>query len=151
MDSLTRHIQPVMQMWVVRDQLFDFLIGFVNVFRIARECRPTEGTYPFTEEWTNIGRHKTGEVERIGNTFFQRHLANVIAIVQRRSAASLQIKHGAHLDRHRSFGSFDDFSFILLTHLCSFFHAPAEWQIAIEWIVCRRLICHHIRGDVAFD
>src|SRR5215472_1774741 len=42
MDFLARHIQPAVQMRVIRDQFLYFGIGFVNVFRVAGERRPAE-------------------------------------------------------------------------------------------------------------
>ena len=35
LNTLFRHIKPVMQVWIIRDEFFDLFIRFVNVFRIA--------------------------------------------------------------------------------------------------------------------
>ena len=42
LDTFLRHIEPVMQVRIIRDNIFDLFIRFINVFRIAGQGNPPE-------------------------------------------------------------------------------------------------------------
>src|SRR5471032_182575 len=64
-DALAGHVQPVVQVSVVRDQLFDFGVGLVDVLRVARQRSPTERADATAEQRTDVRRYKTREVKGV--------------------------------------------------------------------------------------
>ena len=63
MDFLSGQRNPTFESGLLWEEFEHGLICTVDVFRIARECNPAEGTLASTEEWTDIGGDKTREVE----------------------------------------------------------------------------------------
>ena len=88
------HIQPIVQMFVIRKQFLHRRVGFVDILRIARQGHPAERADPFAKQGPDIGGHKTGESEGVFQPFVQRHLADVVAVIQRRHARIPEINHG---------------------------------------------------------
>ena len=91
--ALTRHIEPVMQMLVVRQKLFYFFICFIDIFRITRQRRPAERTDTTAEKRTNISRNKPWKTEGIRKTLLRGHLADIIAVVEGWYAHIFKIQH----------------------------------------------------------
>src|ERR1700733_7015070 len=81
LDSRTRHVEPIVQMRAVRHELFDLGVGPENVLRIARKSGPAERPDSTAEERPDVGRHEAWEVEGVLDTFLQRHLPDVVAVV----------------------------------------------------------------------
>ena len=146
-DALAGHVQPVVQVRVIRDQLFDLGVGFIDIFRVTTERRPTERANALAEQRTNVSRHKTGEVKSVGDAFFKGHLANVVAIIEGGRAVGLQRQHGFNLHRHGLLGRFNHCRFVFLPHLGGLGQSPALRQVAIERVVGGGLVGDHIRGD----
>ena len=42
LDTLGRHIEPIVEMWIVRNQFLHLGIGLVDILRISRKCSPAE-------------------------------------------------------------------------------------------------------------
>src|SRR5229473_2850413 len=84
MNLRARHIEPVMQMRIVRDQLFDLRVGLVDVFGIAGERNPAERTDTAAEQRADVLRHETREIKSVGDTRIERDLTNVVAVVEHR-------------------------------------------------------------------
>src|SRR3546814_5781857 len=80
------------------------LVGPVDVLRVAREGGPAEGADAAAEEGADVGRHETREVEGLGDAFIQRHLADVVAVVEGGDACLVEVQQGAHVDRHGQIG-----------------------------------------------
>src|SRR3984957_12002034 len=59
MNLRTRHIEPVMQMRVVRDQLFDFCVGLVDVLGVPGERNPAERPDSAAEQRPDVFRKET--------------------------------------------------------------------------------------------
>ena len=144
-DSFLRHVQPLMQLRIVGNQLFDFGIRAVNVLGISRQGCPAERANPPAEEGSNIGRNEAGIVEGIGNAGFLCHLADVIAIVHHRYAPVPKVEHGFDLNGHGGFRGLRNGFGISASSICPFLHRPARGHIAVLRIVGRGLICHSIR------
>src|SRR5262249_902038 len=53
-DARPRHVEPIVQMLIVRHQFFDLGIGTKNVFRVARQRCPPERPNPAAEQWSYI-------------------------------------------------------------------------------------------------
>ena len=69
-DALARHVQPAVQVFVIRDQLFHHGVGFVDVLRIAGQRRPAERPDTAAEQRTDVGRHEAREVEGVVDAGF---------------------------------------------------------------------------------
>src|SRR5690242_1834954 len=57
-DARTRHVQPVVQVCMVRQQFLDFGVGTENVLRITRQCGPAEWSHTTTEQRPYIRRNE---------------------------------------------------------------------------------------------
>ena len=134
-DALLRHVEPAMQMRVVRDELFHLRVGLGDVIRIAGERGPAERPNAAAEERTHISRHKTRIRERILDALILRDLANVVAVIDNRHALLVPLQHGPHMHRHRSARRFRDSFRILRARLHPTLNAPTGRQITVHWIV----------------
>ena len=103
-NAFARHVQPVVQMLIVRDEFLDLGIGLVDVFRIATERDPAERADTFAKQWPHIGRHEAGEIERIGATDIERHLPDIVAVIHGRDANGVEGQHRLHVHAHRLLG-----------------------------------------------
>lgn len=65
MNALARHIQPVMQMFILSHYLFDFGIGFIDILRIAGQRHPAKRPDATAEQRTNIGWHKSRKIKGV--------------------------------------------------------------------------------------
>ena len=148
-DALPRHVEPVMQMLVVRQQLLHLLVGLVDILRIARERDPAERANAAAEQRTDIGRHEARKIERILHADIEGALADVVAVIERRDALRHEIQHRAHMHRHRFLRRLLDRLRIALAPLLPFGERPAGRQIAIERIVRGGLVGDHIGRDAA--
>src|ERR1700730_12377073 len=88
-----RHIEPVMQMRIVRYQLFDLGVGLVNVFGISGQHNPEERSDAAAEQRADVCRHEAAEIEGWGDARIERHLTNVVAIVEHRQSQALEAQH----------------------------------------------------------
>src|SRR5438045_716640 len=63
LDARLRHVEPLMQVRVVRHQLLDARIGAKDIFRVTRQRGPAERADTAAEQRANIGRHEARELE----------------------------------------------------------------------------------------
>jgi hypothetical protein len=85
-------------------------VGPEDIFGISRESRPPEWSYAAAEQWTDVGRDEAGEVECVLQSHVLRHLADVIAIVERGNILGVKIQHGLDVVDHGGLGCrFDRF------------------------------------------
>src|SRR5436189_1171355 len=61
LDPCSRHVEPIVEMLVVRHQLLHLGVGAVDILRISRERRPAEWTDAPAEQRTDVGWDETGE------------------------------------------------------------------------------------------
>src|SRR5919112_1006823 len=73
-DALLCHVEPVVQVLVVRQQLLHLGVGPVDVLRIARERRPAERPDAAAEQGPDISRHEARKREGVVHAFLLRHL-----------------------------------------------------------------------------
>src|SRR5262249_57436409 len=85
-DARPRHVEPIVQMLIVRHQFFDLGIGTKNVFRVARQRSPAERPNAAAEQWADIGGYASPESERAGKPPFLCHLADIISAIARSRA-----------------------------------------------------------------
>ena len=150
-DALAGHVQPVVQVGIVRDQFFDFGVGLVDVLRVAGQRRPTERADATAEQWADVSRYETWEVERVFHALFLGHLADVVAVVEGRDALLLEFEHGFDVDGHRLLGGLDHGGRLGLGASAVFVPGPAGRQVAVEWVVGAGLVGDHVRAHAALD
>ena len=136
-----------MQVRIIGDQLFHLLVGLVDIFRIAGERHPAERANPLAEQRANVGRDEAGEVEGVFHPLLQRHLADVVAVIQGRRTAALQGQHGLHLTGHGVAGGDVHLLGSGFLQRAPLGHAPALRQVAMHRVVGRGLVGHHVRGN----
>ncbi len=147
-DALLRHVEPAVQALVLGEQLLHRLVGLVDIFRVTRERGPAERTDPPAEERANIGGHETGEGKRVLKPFLLRHLADVVAVIERRHASIPEANHGFDMILHRGPRRPVDRLRIAFLLFAPFGHAPALGQVAVERIVGGCLVGHDIGAAV---
>src|SRR5208282_5549866 len=126
-----RHVEPVMEMGVAGHQLLDLRVGPEDVVRIARQRRPAEWTDAAAEERANVGGHEAREVERVLDALLERHLANVVAVVDGWCARSVKCEHRPHMFGHRRFGRALDALGVALAALLPLLEGPPLGQVAV--------------------
>ena len=97
---LLGHPDPSHQVLVVGELPHHHFVGLVDVFRVAGERHPAEGTLAFAEQGSYVGWHEAREVEGVFHTRFVGPLANVVAVVEDHSTLLLEVEHGAHMAAH---------------------------------------------------
>jgi len=100
-NALTGRIQPLVEMWVIRNQLLHLGVSLVDILRVTRERCPTERPDTATEQWAHVSGNETREIERVLDTLIQSYLAYVVAVVKRRDALLLELQHCLYVYRHR--------------------------------------------------
>jgi hypothetical protein len=99
-NAFRRHVEPVVEMRIVGDQLPHLGVGARDVLRVARQRRPAERTDAATKQGADISGDEAGKIECVLDAFLQRHLPYVVAVVDRRHAGVLVMQHGAHVVGH---------------------------------------------------
>ncbi|SAT51600.1 Uncharacterised protein [Klebsiella variicola] len=105
-NALTRHVQPVDQIGVVREEFFEFRVGLIDIFRVAGKGNPTEWPFAFTEQRADVGRDKTREIKGVFNALFFGDLADIVAVIEGGDPHMVKIEHGLDMFCHRSAGGF---------------------------------------------
>ena len=100
----------------------------VDVFGIAGERDPAEGTGAGAEERANVFGHEAGDEEGVGAAGVEGEAADVVAVVEGDGAGALQGEHGVDVDDHGCGGAADVFFRIAFAELRCFTQArvPAE-------------------------
>src|SRR5580693_3988593 len=86
LDARARHVEPLMQVRIVRDQLFDLGVGCVNVVRIAREGHPSKGADAAAKQRPNVFGNETGNGEGLRDAGIEGDLTDVVAVVEHRQS-----------------------------------------------------------------
>mmetsp|Transcript_6403 Transcript_6403/g.26196 ORF Transcript_6403/g.26196 Transcript_6403/m.26196 type:complete len:559 (+) Transcript_6403:860-2536(+) len=152
-DALARHVQPAVHPRFMREQLLDLGIGLVDVLGVAGQGHPAEGAAALAELRPYIGRHEAREVEGVVHALVQCHLADVVAVVHRGHAHGLEVQHGLYM--HRAAAGRRGLQFVVTGRIggggLPLLDAPAGRQIAIDEVVGRGLVGHHMgpRGAAA--
>ena len=112
----------------------------IDVLRIAGKRRPAERADAAAEQRADIGRHKARKIEGVLEPLILRHLADVVAVVERRHAHLVKCEHRAHVIDHRALRGFFDRLGIALALRLPLAKRPARRQIAVDRIMRRGLI-----------
>src|SRR5580698_9689536 len=100
LDPRARHVEPVMQVRVVGDQLSHLRIGLVDVLRVAGERGPAKGSYAAAEQRADILGHESRYVEGPGDPFILGDLPQVVAVIEYRHALRLEAQQLLDVLRH---------------------------------------------------
>jgi hypothetical protein len=84
---------------VLGEQLLHLGVGLADVLRVARQRHPAERPLAAAEQRPHVGGHEAGEVEGVLHAGVEGHLADVVAVVDRRDAHGLEVEHGLHVHR----------------------------------------------------
>jgi hypothetical protein len=150
-DALARQADPAHQRLVVREHLERRLVGDADVLRIAGERRPSERPLALAEQRPDVLGHEARDVERVGHAGLTRLRADVVAVVEGNRAPVLEHQHGAHVRGHRRHGSRDVVLGIAIAQPVRFVERHAVRDVAVQRIVCRRLVGQDVRRDAAGD
>ncbi len=85
-DALARHVEPLVQVGVLREQLLHLRVGGVDVLRVAAQRAPAEWADAPAEQRPDIGRHEARKGEGVLQPLLLGNLADVVAIVEHRHA-----------------------------------------------------------------
>src|SRR5262245_51530383 len=143
------HVQPIVQMLVIREQFLHLGVGAPDVLGITRECCPPERPDAAAKERANVGRDKARKVESVSYPFVPCHLADVVAIVKRRYATPVKFKHRTHVFGHGMLGGSLYTSGIEASAFFPLSKRPALGQIAVDRIMSGGLVRHNIGADAA--
>ena len=100
LNSLTGRVQPVMQVFVVRNHLLNLSVRLVNIFRVTRQSHPAERTYTTAEQGPDVGGNESRKVEGVLYACVKGHLSNVVAVIEGRYALLLKLKHRLDVNGH---------------------------------------------------
>ncbi len=150
-DLLPGHVEPMVKVRVVGQQLLDLGVGLVDVLRVAGEGNPAERPDPSTEERADVGRHESGEVEGALHPRVKSDLADIVAIVKDRDAHVVELQHRAHVNGDRRPGRLDHTLWVGLAQRRGLFQRPANGQVSVQRVVRRGLVGDRIRPHPAPD
>src|SRR4030095_1401147 len=91
-DPLARHVEPAMYVRILGKQFFDLAVGPIDVFGVTRQRNPAKRTLPLAEQRPDVRGNESGKRERIGNTFIEGDLPDVVAVIERRDTLSMERK-----------------------------------------------------------
>ena len=149
LDPRPRHVEPIVEMGIAGHQLLDLGVGPVNVLRIARQGRPAERPDPAAEHGPDIGRDEAREIEGVLDAFLERHLADVVAVVDSRNPGMGVGEHRPDMLGHRRLGGALDALGIASAPFLPLRERPPLGQIAIDGIVGRGLVGDDVGPDAA--
>src|SRR6185437_4178820 len=89
-NPLACELDPASEVLIVRKQIEHQTIRSRYVRRIARQRGPAKGSLPLAEQWPNVCRHETGEIERSFEAGVEGYGADVVSVVERHRAHLLQ-------------------------------------------------------------
>src|SRR6185437_2525398 len=81
-DALARHVQPMMQMPILRQELTHFGVGPVDVLGIARQRGPAERTDAAAEQRPDVSRNEARESKGVLDAGVEGPLPQVVAVVE---------------------------------------------------------------------
>ena len=148
-DPVARHVQPAMQVRIVRDEFLDLGIGPVDVFRVAGQRDPAERADASAEQRAHVGRHESREIEGIRATDIESHLADVVAVVDGRDALPAEGQHRLDVHAHRLLGGIAHFFRICPLRGFPLLDRPADRQVAMHRVVRAGLVGDAIRAHAA--
>src|ERR1700744_572180 len=116
-DARTGHVEPAVQVEILREQLLHGRVGAIYILGIPGQGSPAKRSHAPTEEGPDISGHKTRKFERAFYAFILRHLANIVAVIEDRYSLPAEAEHGVYVFRYR-FACRSDNQFRLTDFFC---------------------------------
>ena len=85
-DAFARHVQPMVQMGVVRQQFLDLRVRAVDVLRVTGERHPAKRPHSTAKQRADVGGDEARKREGVLQPFVFGDLPDVVAVVERRHA-----------------------------------------------------------------
>ena len=150
-NARTRLVEPALKMRIFREQFLHHRIGLVDVFRIAAERHPAERPLAPTKERSDVRRHEARKIEGVLDPLVERHLPDVVAVVDGWHAHRMEVEHRLHVHRAAVGSSVAHLGMLTGIGLSQAptLHGPAQGQIAIDEIMCRSLIRHEVGANAS--
>ena len=150
-DALARHVEPAVRVRVVGEQFLDLGVGLVDVLRVATQRHPAERPFALAEQRADVGGHEAGEVKRVLHALVQRHLSDVVAVIDHRDAHALEVEHGLHVLRAALRGGGGQRGVLRGVGGGGFplRDAPARGQVAVDEVVRAGLVGHQVGAQSA--
>src|ERR671923_1462611 len=141
---LARECDPLAQMPVVREELEHELIRASEVGWVSRERDPPERPLSFAEERPDVRRDESRERKCFADAGVERDSSNVVAVIERHRAATLQLEHCADMLDNRSDAACYVLRRVISPKLrCRRDIEPAR-DVAVQRVVCARLIGEYV-------
>ena len=150
-DPLACHIEPVVQVGVVGNQLLDLGVGLVDVLGIAAQRHPAERPDAFAEQRAHVRRHETGKVEGVLAAVVERHLADVVAVIKSRDALGVERQHCLDVLAHGMHRRIADTDGRVLLTLVPLLHRQPDRQVAVHGVMGTGLVGNRIRAHAPAD
>jgi hypothetical protein len=131
------------------EELQEFVVGDVDVARVAGEGDPAERATPDAELGADEGGYESREVEGVLVAPVVRTLADVIAVVEGDAAAALQLDHGADVPFHAGQREIHVVVGVRGSCFLGLLQAVLDGDVSLERIVGAGLIGEDIRGDAS--
>jgi hypothetical protein len=148
-DARPGHVEPVVEVRVVRHELFHPRIGAIDVFGIARQRRPPERADAAAEQRADVGRHEARKIKGVGHAFVLGHLADVVAVIDRGNAAAMKFQHRPHMLGHGTLSGLLYAFGIGPAPAFPVAEGPSLRQVAVDRVMRRCLVRHHVGPDAA--
>lgn len=150
-NPVARHVAPMVEVRIVRDQLLRPGVGPVKVVRVAQQRETAERADAAIEKRADMRWDEGEEIERVDDPLSSCDLANIVAIIYHGHACLPEIEHRADVPRIRLLGGARDAVVIALARFRPAFQRPASGQIAIAPVMRRGLVGRRIHPDAAPD
>ena len=99
-DLLLRHLDPAGEVLVLREEVHNDAVRFVDVVGIAGERDPAERAFALAEQRADVGRDEAGVGERFRQPVVERALAQVVAVIEDDGPTLLHLDHRRAVFRH---------------------------------------------------
>src|SRR3546814_10666363 len=114
----------------------DTLFPYTTLFR----SHPAERADTPAEQRPHVGGDEAGEVEGVAAAFVERHLADVVAVVERRDAKLLERQHRLDVHAHRLLGCVAELLGVLFLFGQPLLDRPADRPVAVPRVVGAGLV-----------
>src|SRR5581483_10955571 len=139
-DARAGHVEPLVQVRVVGDELLHLGIGAGDILRITGERRPAEGADAAAEKRPDVFRNEAGHLEGVRDAVFARHLTQIVAVVEGGNPAPAEFDERAHVRRHGRAGLGRNALRIALLQRLPLLDGPFHRQVAVHRVVRGSLI-----------
>jgi hypothetical protein len=141
----------MMQMRIVRDQLLDLRIRFVDVLRISRQRGPAKWAYAAAEERSDVFGHEAGKIESAADAGVEGNLPDIVAVVEDRQTHGFETQQVLDVLGHRQLRGGAGAGGIASAALVPLFDAPSFRQVAVDGVVGRGLIGKRVGLDTPLE